>query len=382
MTFWWNMYYLTKMLQEYPRVSMEAELARARSEAAAAARRLELLEEEAARSAHHGHPAGPDRPPGDCISHRCPEIAAAIVDLTAVGGAHRDVLASGAGVLAQGCLTATRSMIFVARCSRSTARWTRSTRQRRAGGAEEGLARRGPGCARGHNHRFARAEQPGRGLSPAGSPFAATRARTCRSWGRAWFVRHPLLLGAAARFADLTSSLEAAALRDMQGLCASEGACRRAGLLRSLGDARAALARPQGWPCCDVCDPDGCGPQRGALGRPHGGRCCSADGGCCGDAGRAPRLVRFALLETGAWRQECGGHHQPHGCEGLRRALGGRPLVEVVVQRPPSIVARISAAPSTSHSATVTSGGRCSRTEYTAFWHAFWRASQCFYMAA
>ena len=70
MTFWWNMYYPTKMLQEYPRASMEAELARARSEAAAAARRLELLEEEAARSAHHGHPAEPDRPPGDYRSHR------------------------------------------------------------------------------------------------------------------------------------------------------------------------------------------------------------------------------------------------------------------------------------------------------------------------
>ena len=65
-----ELYNLTKMLQEYPRASMEAELAHARSEAAAAARRLKLLEEEAARSAHHGHPAGPDRPPGDGRSHR------------------------------------------------------------------------------------------------------------------------------------------------------------------------------------------------------------------------------------------------------------------------------------------------------------------------
>ena len=120
-----------------------------------------------------------------------------------------------------------------------------------------------------------------------------------------------LLLGAAARFADLTNSLEAAALRDMAGLCASEGACRRAGLQRSLGDAHAALARPQGWPCCDVCDPDteAVPSEVRWVDLTEVAVALLAEVDAVTRAGRRAWFV--SLLETGAWRQECGGYHQP-----------------------------------------------------------------------
>ena len=214
-----------------------------------------------------------------------PEICLVVVDLNHVSGSRDDVLRAGALAMAQGCLLATKSILFVATaadvrfvckvfceelCGTGLEPFpfyrkldNESSGGRAASRAAWASSSRGVLISTvlgAHGLNNLQVDFTGH-LTMRGDVriYLQELGRACRALnvrGFAWFARHPRFLEAAAKFIDFDDGRASAALRSMAGFTCAEGCCRRADLLGLLGDRFPPAWRPGDFVCCDVCNPE------------------------------------------------------------------------------------------------------------------------------